>query len=94
MTVFAGFFGSSGGAPSALSNAAKIDAVETSPWPASVKAGFTAAIARRARQKLSATMATALVSLMIFFTPGMASAGVVSKGSSVPPFTGAISIAA
>ena len=50
--------------------------------------------ARRARQKLSATTATASSSFTTFLTPGMDSAGVVSTDCSVPPNTGAIATAA
>ena len=94
MTTLAASFGISGGAPSALSKAAKIDAVDTSPCPASPNSGFSDASARRARQKLSATTATASFSFTTFFTPGIASAGVVSTDIKVPPLTGAISSAA
>ena len=85
VTTFAASAGISGGAPSDLSKAAKIDSVETSPCPASLNSGFNAASARRARQKLSATTATASSSFTILFTPGMASAGPVSTATSLPP---------
>jgi hypothetical protein len=77
--------GTSGGAPSALSNAAKIDVLDTSPCPASLNSGFSAASARRARQKLSATTATASSNCTTFFTPGIASAAVGSTEISLPP---------
>ena len=92
--VLAAFFGTAGAGPRAWSNAAKIESVETAPWPASLNSGLSAASARRARQKLSATTATASSSFTTFLTPGIASAGAVSTATSLPPCTGAIASAA